>query len=515
MAIFPLTRYTTHMGTSGLKLNFLIAGIATCAFWLFGYDMSVMGGLITEDSFTIVFPEMNSADIQGIVIAAFELGALVGALACLDLGDRLGRRQIIWLGMLFMLVGGILQTSAWAISQLVLGRVISGIGLGLQVATVPSWQSECAKAHSRGRWVMIEGGLQTFGVACGQLVSYGFFFVKGQAQWRTPVGIQLAPALLVFVFINFLPESPRWLIKHGHVEEGIYNLSKLRGLPDDHPDLVFERDAIIASFEAQADLAPFSYRELLDMGKTKTFHRVAIGVFMQAAQQISGINLVSTYANKILQESFSLDAGTSHLIAAMGGLEYALCSLLSVLLIEGLGRRRAFLWTTVGMSSCFAVIAGLQSTDSRTCQLTAAGFLFLFNTFFGLAWVGGPFLYSAEIAPLRCRAQANALASAANWLFCFVVVMIIPPAFQNIGWRTYIIFAVFNACFIPIIYFFLVETRKRSLEELDVIFAAGGDPVQKEKTMPYNIPIEEARRILGLSESRIAEVIEHGEKMSE
>jgi MFS family permease len=199
---------------------------------------------------------------------------------------------------------------------------------------------------------------------------------------------------------------------------------------------VFEREAIVASFEAQAELAPFSYREMLDMGKNKTFHRVAMGVFIQSAQQISGINLVSTYANKILQESFGLDPATSHLIAAMGGLEYALCSLLSVLLIEGLGRRRAFLWTTVGMSSCFAVIAGLQSTDSRTCRLVAAGFLFLFNTFFGLAWVGGPFLYSAEIAPLRCRAQANAMASAGNWLFCFVVVMIIPPAFQNIGWKT-------------------------------------------------------------------------------
>jgi MFS family permease len=66
---------------------------------------------------------------------------------------------------------------------------------------------------------MIEGGLQTFGVACGQLVGYGFFFVKGQAQWRIPVGIQLVPALIVFIFINFLPESPRWLIKHGFVEE--------------------------------------------------------------------------------------------------------------------------------------------------------------------------------------------------------------------------------------------------------------------------------------------------------
>lgn len=66
---------------------------------------------------------------------------------------------------------------------------------------------------------MIEGGLQTLGVACGQLVCYGFFFVTGQAQWRTPVGIQLIPAFLVFIFINFLPESPRWLIKNGRIAE--------------------------------------------------------------------------------------------------------------------------------------------------------------------------------------------------------------------------------------------------------------------------------------------------------
>ncbi|OQD72417.1 hypothetical protein PENDEC_c021G02411 [Penicillium decumbens] len=497
MAIFPLTRYTTHMGATGVTLNFLVAGIATCAFWLFGYDMSVMGGLITEESFTTVFPTMKNANIQGIVIASFELGALAGSLACLDLGDRLGRLLTVWFGMLFMLIGGALQTSAWALSQLTLGRVISGIGLGLQVATVPSYQSECAKAHSRGRWVMIEGGLQTFGVACGQLIGYGFLYVKGQAQWRIPVGIQLVPAFIVFIFINFLPESPRWLIKHGRIQEGTYNLSKLRGLPTSHPDLVTELDAIIASFEAQAELAPFSYKEMLDMGKSKTFHRVAIGVFMQAAQQISGINMVSTYANKILQESFDLDTSTSHLIAAMGGLEYALCSLLSVLLIEGLGRRRAFLSTTVGMSCCLAVIAGLQSTDSRTCKLTAAGLLFLYNTFFGLAWVGG-----------------TAIASAANWLFAFVVVMIIPPAFQNIGWKTYIIFAVINACFIPVIYFFLVETRKRSLEDIDVIFAQDGDPVKNEKAMPQNIPVEEARRILGLSET-ITDVLEDEPKMDE
>jgi MFS family permease len=186
---------------------------------------------------------------------------------------------------------------------------------------------------------------------------------------------------------------------------------------------------------------------LFSNGKTKTFHRVAIGFFIQAAQQLSGINMISAYANKILGDSFNLAPGLSHLIAACGGAEYALCSLLSVLLIEGLGRRRAFMWTASGMAVCFAIIAGLSSSGQRTQQLVAAGFLFLFNTFFGHAWVGGPFLYSAEIAPLRCRAQVNAIASAGNWIFCFVVVMIIPPAMANLGWRTlYVSVQIYSKC---------------------------------------------------------------------
>ncbi len=95
---------------------------------------------------------MNDASIQGIVIAAFELGALVGALSCFYIGDKLGRRLTVWFGMIAMVVGGTLQCSAFHVAQLLVGRVISGIGLGQQVATVPAWQSETAKPKSRGRW---------------------------------------------------------------------------------------------------------------------------------------------------------------------------------------------------------------------------------------------------------------------------------------------------------------------------------------------------------------------------
>jgi hypothetical protein len=175
---------------------------------------------------------------------------------------------------------------------------------------------------------MIEGGLQTTSVACGQWIGYGFYFLKGQVQWRGLVGIQLIPAVIVFSFILFLPESPRWLISHGMVEEGGYNLSKLCGLPADHPSGIAERDSIVASFEAQKAEEPFKLKELFQKGKTQTFRCVCLAFFIQAAQQLGGINLVSTYANQILRDSFSLDSSMSHLFAACGGTEYAICSIL-------------------------------------------------------------------------------------------------------------------------------------------------------------------------------------------
>lgn len=345
-----------------------------------------MGALITEEPFLSVFPETKDALVQGIVIASFELGALVGSLACLEIGDRLGRRGTVWCGMIGMLIGGALQTSAWSLAQLVIGRVISGIGLGFQVATVPSWQSECSKPKSRGRWVMLEGGLLITGLACGQWIGYGFFFTKGQVQWRGPVGIQLIPAAIVFCFIMFLPESPRFLIKNGLLDEGFENLRALRGVTADDPVLLEEYRSILATFEAQSKEAPFAYKELFQGGKTQTFRRVLLGVFMQAAQQITGINMVSTYANQVLGTTFNLSAEMSHLIAACGGAEYAVCSLISVFFIEGFGRRKTFMTTCAGMAACFIVIPILLANGGRNQQLAAAGVLFLFNTFFGVAW---------------------------------------------------------------------------------------------------------------------------------
>jgi hypothetical protein len=119
--------------------------------------------------------------------------------------------------------------------------------------------------------------------------------------------------------------------------------------------------------------------------------------------------------------------------------------------------------------------------------ITATVFLFVFNTFFAIGWLGMTWLYPAEITNLRIRIQANALSTSSNWISNFLIVMITPPAFKNLGYKTYIIFAVFNAALMPCVYFFFPETKGRTLEELDVVFASanaeGISPVKQSLTM--------------------------------
>jgi MFS family permease len=183
----------TFGGLTGERLNTAIAFFAGCSFFLFGYDMGYMGSVLTQrvsscsrppsrlrvltclisQSFIETMPSTaTNPNIQGITVGIFEIGCLLGALSLLEIGDRLGRRRTVLLGQALILVGGLLQASAFGLPQFLVGRVVAGVGLGLEVATVPPWQSECAKPKSRGYFVMLEGALCSFGVMTSFWVGY-------------------------------------------------------------------------------------------------------------------------------------------------------------------------------------------------------------------------------------------------------------------------------------------------------------------------------------------------------
>jgi len=369
-----------------------------------------------------------------------------------------------------MVVGAALQASSFSLGQLIAARWITGFGNGMNTSTVPMWQSETSKPHRRGQLVMIEGSLIVFGVMLSYWIDFGFSFLEPSSiSWRFPIAFQIVLALIILAGIPGLPESPRWLILKGRNEEALVVLAALADRPADDPVV---QDEFKTVNETVFEMSRGGFRDCFKRNKNRNFHRTVLAYVNQMFQQISGINILTYYIATLFQR---LDLGDelSRLLAAVNGTEYWLASLIAIFTIEKFGRRSLMLFGAVGQAACMYVLAGVNSPwDSQTKAeaVVAVVCLFLFNTFFAVGWLGMTWLYPAEVTPLSIRAPATAIATTANWIFNFMVVMITPPAFTNITWRTYLLFAVINTFMVPCVYLFFPETTGRSLEEMDEIF---------------------------------------------
>ncbi|CAK1365057.1 unnamed protein product [Cercospora beticola] len=473
-------------GLRGLHLNIAIAVVAGVDFALFGYDQGVMGGLLTLPSFLDHFPEIDTqhpertgrtasevSNIQGITVGGYTLGCFFGAVATIWLGNLLGRKKTILVGSAIMIVGAALQASSFELGQLISSRWITGFGNGMNTSTVPTWQSETSKSHRRGQMVMIEGSLIVFGVMLSYWIDLGFSFLEPSTiSWRFPIAFQIILALFIVALIPGLPESPRWLVLKGRDAEALEVLTALNDTTEDDPKVQAEFKAVK---DTVFEMAQGSFMDCFKFNRNRNFHRTALAYVNQMFQQISGINIITYYAATIFENSIGLSPFLSRLLAALNGTEYFLASIIAIFTIEKVGRRKLMLFGAIGQALSMAVLAGttsIPSDDPRSQKagIAAAVFLFVFNSFFAVGWLGMTWLYPAEITPLDIRAPANAISTTANWIFNFMVVMVTPVAFANIEYNTYTVFAVINAFMVPCVYFFFPETAYRSLEEMDEIF---------------------------------------------
>lgn len=308
---------------------------------------------------------------------------------------------------------------------------------------------------------MIEGAMITGGICVSYWIDFAFFWLDpNTASWRFPIAFQIVFALILLAFILELPESPRWLILKGQEDEALTVISSLADLdPTDH--LVLTEFAEIK--DSVLELKGVRWGDLFTMGPERNFHRVVLGYVNQVFQQISGINLITYYATVIYQQNIGLGDLTSRILAACNGTEYFLASWVAVYTIEKFGRRSLMLFGAVGMAASMAILAAMTylsevNIGGSKPGIVAAVFLFVFNSFFAVGWLGmtckwhyDPMfgrlltllgLYPAEIVPLRIRAPSNGLSTSANWIFNFMVVMVTPVSFSSIKYKTYIIFAV-------------------------------------------------------------------------
>ncbi|CZT04534.1 related to sugar transporter [Rhynchosporium agropyri] len=482
------------MTLRGSKLSVAqLALVVAPSFILFGYNQAGVGGLLSLPDWVKTFPEIDTknttgaekshnATIQGTVVATFVLGALVGSLACMKIGNILGRRKSIFLAAVLTLIGETLCTSSFGLAQFVVGRTIIGLGIGILSATVPVWQAECSSAANRGKHVVLDGLFMTLGFTLESWINLGASQIKTgpnvSASWRMPLGIPLALSLLLMATINFMPESPRWLISVNRVEEARTVLANLKDLSETDPVITAEVEGIQYSLE-ESTVKKASIADMFTMGPEKLFYRFCLCILLQFYQQMSGSNLISVYAPIIFEQDLGLDGQTARILSG-GTLTWKfLSSFVAFFTIDRFGRRALFMFSGVGMGSCMLALAIATSypKSNKSSGIASVFFIFAFNFFVPIGFLGANFLYCAEVAPVKLRVSMAAISTANHWLWNFVVVMATPVAIASIGNYYFVIFCVVSFCIPLSVYFFYPETMGQSLEQIDAVFRDNKTPL--------------------------------------
>ncbi|KAI0717065.1 general substrate transporter [Earliella scabrosa] len=458
--------------------KYLVWAITACCcqgFLLLGYDQGVMSGIIGADNqFGKDFNHPNPTT-QGTIVAIYDIGCAVGSLMTFFWGENIGRKRMIMYGAITMLVGTAILTSATTHAQLYVGRIVTGIGNGFNSSSIPVYQAETCGGMVRGTLVCLNSTVTIIGLVIAYWLDYGISFVDGLAQWRLPIGFQAVFAFFLLIQVAVLPDSPRWCMAHGREEEGARILAQLEDRESvDHPDVVAKRKEIEVSLALESAGGPFRYRELLQGGPLGNFRRICLCIGVNVMQQFTGANMINYLAPVVYENTMGLSRNLSLILGGFTAVTYMFASFIPLWTVDRYGRRMLLMTSATGLSLCFIIASILLSIGTKGAAYGATAMVFIFQIFLGIGYLPIPWLYPAEITTTRIRARGSAISSFFNWMCVFAVVEMTPPAIANISWRVFIIFAIFNALWVPLVYVFFPETEGLELEDVDHIFEKGG-----------------------------------------
>ncbi|KAL1893133.1 hypothetical protein Sste5346_006565 [Sporothrix stenoceras] len=456
-----------YLGLTGTGLVAAITISSGMGFVMFGFDNGLMGSILTADGFIDTFH--LSSSMEGLITAIFQLGALLGALATTFLGSRFGRRTLAHLGTGILCAGAVLQASSFSPAQLGVGRVVAGVGLGLVAGNVAIWQSETAPSRYRGTLVGCSLSFLIIGQLIAYWMEYGISGYSGDFPWRFPMAFQSVLAILLSTLLAVMPESPRYLVMKGRVEEATQVFQALR--PNEPAEEIAQEVADINQAILLEQHAQKGLRQLFfEKDQIRSRYRLALACGLNFMQDFSGSTPISYYTTYIFQTSVGMSRHLSLLMSGLLQVWFLIASMGTWYLIEKFGRRNCFMYTAGGMTVIMVLLAVMLEIDTKGTGIAAVVLIFAYQTVYTWGFMAGVWTYGPEILPLEYRSVGVGLANSTLWVFGFAVTMFVPPAITNIGWRIYIIFAAFNLSYVPIVYFFFPETSGLSLEMIDLAF---------------------------------------------
>lgn len=431
-----------------------MAFVAALSGILFGYDTGVMSGAILF----IVKDFPLTAGENGIVMGAVLFGALFGAIFSGRLTDHFGRKKLLLLVACIFMIGSLATAIAQSISQLIIGRIVVGIAIGVASYTAPLYISEISPQKQRGALVALNQLAISIGILISYIVDYCFAYTEA---WRWMLGLGFVPGLCLFLGMLYLPDSPRWILSKGHEGKARKILQKIRG---PQADIESEIEAIQATLKKE--------RTRWTVVFSKAVRPVIwIGFALAFIQQVTGINTILYYAPSIL-EMAGFESSTTAILATMGiGAIFVLFTIISLPLIDWLGRRPLLIAGLVGMTLTLGALAWLFSQsngiDPSLHGLALVSMILYIACF---AFSLGPIMWLmiAEIYPLKVRGVGASLATCVNWASNLLVTATFLKLVQLIGASgTFSLYMIFSILSILFIYFLVPETKGISLEEIE------------------------------------------------
>ncbi|CEQ43144.1 SPOSA6832_05041 [Sporobolomyces salmonicolor] len=410
---------------------------------------------------------------SGLIVAMLSIGTLFGALIGATLADRLGRKKAVMIDCSVLIVGTIIQVasvSAWY--QVMIGRIITGLGVGALSAVIPLYQSETAPKEIRGSLVAT-------------------YQLEGGASWRIVCSLNILWALILGVGFIFAPESPRWLMGEGRPAEAEKSLARIRGVSVEDNEYSV-RTAYLemeAAVKREANMDKFNWIDCFKP-KDKMLYRTLLLMTLQAGQQLTGANYFCTptrllaffqlawparsQADQLAPLQSTTERRSSRALAFPTHTSRRSSSFFGIYIMERFGRRKPLIIGGV-WQSCWLIVYAAAGTAQTPEGHQGIGNLMIISSCFFIAgyastWAPGIWTLVGETPRNDARAKTGALATSSNWLWNFLIGFFTPFIIGSIHYSYGFVFAGCNMAGAIIVYFFLYESSGLSLENVDIMY---------------------------------------------
>ncbi|HLU94426.1 MAG TPA: sugar porter family MFS transporter [Membranihabitans sp.] len=450
---------------------YLVVAIAASGGLMFGFDLGVTSGAVNFWQDTAGWG-LSDSTVETIT-SAMLIGAALGAVFGGKLTDRIGRKKVIIGAALLDGVGSLYTGLAPDPNHLIVGRFLIGLAIGVSSLTVPLYLSEIAPARMRGAVVTMNQLMIAVGTKSSDIIAYLLANDADPFCWRWMLLVGVIPPVILFFGMFFLPETPRWLISKGYEKKGKRVLEKF-----EDPVLVpttFQK----IKYDISQNIQRASIRELF---KPWLRNAVIIAVGIMFFQQATGINTIIFYSPKIFKMA-GIDSNTQTLVPTIIVGLVAFCfTLLSIFLIDKIGRRKLFFIGLTGMIVSLLFLGFSFYFESRldTFAVTATMISMLcYNSFYAISLGPLGWLLLSEIFPNKVRGVGMSIGTISNWVFNALVAytfLKLVNAFTPAG--AFWLYAVVGVLAVIWGYYYIPETKGVTLEEIEEHWAAGKSPRQ-------------------------------------